>query len=174
MSIFRHIAVSLDTPAARNFRLPRPHSADFGRWSENVARYFGTSRYLVTQTAIVAAWIAINAIPVLTDVRWDPYPFILLNLAFSTQAAYAAPLILLAQNRQAERDRVQIEADRVHVHMQRETTDFISTEIAALRVTQGAGASRDFVRLEVARQLAELRAAVRDDVRCELSGHRCT
>ena len=75
----------------------------FGRRAEKVARFFGTPRYILAQTALVIVWIALNSIAV--AYRWDPYPFILLNLAFSTQAAYAAPLILLAQTRQADRDK---------------------------------------------------------------------
>ena len=75
----------------------------FGRWAEKTARFFGTPQYIAAQTAVVVVWITINAVAV--SLRWDPYPFILLNLAFSTQAAYAAPLILLAETRQAERDK---------------------------------------------------------------------
>ena len=75
----------------------------FGRTAERFARFFGTPQFIIGQTVIVAAWIAVNAIAL--SLRWDPYPFILLNLAFSTQAAYAAPLILLAQTRQADRDK---------------------------------------------------------------------
>jgi uncharacterized membrane protein len=74
----------------------------FGKAAERFARFFGTPRFIVGQTVVVAIWIAINGLVV--AFRWDPYPFILLNLAFSTQAAYAAPLILLAQTRQADRD----------------------------------------------------------------------
>ena len=76
----------------------------FGRGAERAARFFGTPQYIVGQTLVVVVWIALNAVAV--GLRWDPYPFILLNLAFSTQAAYAAPLILLAQTRQAERDKM--------------------------------------------------------------------
>lgn len=98
----------------------------FGRRAEAAARFLGTPRYIAAQTLLVMAWIAVNAVAV--GLRWDPYPFILLNLAFSTQAAYAAPLILLAQTRQAERDRRavdQLEAHREEVmrHMEdREAT----------------------------------------------------
>jgi uncharacterized membrane protein len=93
----------------------------FGRKAEAAARFFGTPKYILGQTLVVIAWIAVNAVAV--SFRWDPYPFILLNLAFSTQAAYAAPLILLAQTRQADRDKValdQLEAHREEVmrHMQ--------------------------------------------------------
>ena len=87
-------------------------SDTFGRRAEALARFFGTPRYILGQTIVVAIWIAINAIAV--TLRWDPYPFILLNLAFSTQAAYAAPLILLAQTRQADRDKVSEKANAVH------------------------------------------------------------
>ena len=84
----------------------------FGRLAERFARFFGTPRFIIGQTAIVAVWIALNAAAV--GFSWDPYPFILLNLAFSTQAAYAAPLILLAQTRQADRDKTRIDAADAH------------------------------------------------------------
>jgi uncharacterized membrane protein len=77
----------------------------FGRGAEKTARFFGTPQYILGQTIVVLVWIALNSIAV--AFRWDPYPFILLNLAFSTQAAYAAPLILLAQTRQADRDKIE-------------------------------------------------------------------
>src|SRR5437773_8777008 len=85
----------------------------FGRKAEAAARFFGTPQYILGQSLVVIAWIALNAVAI--SFRWDPYPFILLNLAFSTQAAYAAPLILLAQTRQADRDKAageQLEAHR--------------------------------------------------------------
>jgi uncharacterized membrane protein len=89
----------------------------FGRGAEKVARFFGTPRYILGQTLVVIAWIAVNAVAV--SFRWDPYPFILLNLAFSTQAAYAAPLILLAQTRQADRDKDhELLVERSHEHME--------------------------------------------------------
>ena len=84
----------------------------FGEFSEAIARNLGTARFLVIQTVVVAVWIFINVVVI--TLRWDPYPFILLNLAFSTQAAYAAPLILLAETRQAEREHASIEADATH------------------------------------------------------------
>ncbi len=84
----------------------------FGKRAETAARFFGTPQYIVGQTLIVIAWIIVNAVAI--GLRWDPYPFILLNLAFSTQAAYAAPLILLAQTRQAERDKLAVERDEKH------------------------------------------------------------
>jgi uncharacterized membrane protein len=84
----------------------------FGRRAEAAARFFGTPKYIAGQTLAVIVWIAVNAVAV--SLRWDPYPFILLNLAFSTQAAYAAPLILLAQTRQADRDKVSLEHLEAH------------------------------------------------------------
>ena len=84
----------------------------FGVYAERFARFFGTPKFIVGQTVIVAAWILLNALAVVH--HWDPYPFILLNLLFSTQAAYAAPLILLAQTRQADRDKASAEADAHH------------------------------------------------------------
>jgi uncharacterized membrane protein len=84
----------------------------FGLLAERFARFFGTPQFIIAQTVLVAIWIAINAIAV--SLRWDPYPFILLNLAFSTQAAYAAPLILLAATRQSDRDKLTTIADAKH------------------------------------------------------------
>lgn len=87
-------------------------SDSFGRRAEGFARFFGTPKFLIGQTLVVAAWIMINTAAVV--LRWDPYPFILLNLMFSLQAAYAAPLILLAQTRQADRDKALSDADKEH------------------------------------------------------------
>ncbi|MDX5312552.1 MAG: DUF1003 domain-containing protein, partial [Rhodococcus sp. (in: high G+C Gram-positive bacteria)] len=99
----------LDTPRTGRFRVNFDVEA-VGRVSESIARFLGTGRYLAIQTVVVIVWILLNVFAV--TLQWDPYPFILLNLAFSTQAAYAAPLILLAQNRQENRDRVSLEVDR--------------------------------------------------------------
>jgi len=105
----------------------------FGQFSESIARTLGTARFLVVQTAIVSVWITINVASAL--LRWDPYPFILLNLAFSTQAAYAAPLILLAQNRQEQRDRQQLDNDRRVAERTQADTEFLAREIAAVRLS---------------------------------------
>jgi uncharacterized membrane protein len=107
----------------------------FGRRAEAAARFFGTPKYIAGQTLAVIAWIVVNAVAV--SLRWDPYPFILLNLAFSTQAAYAAPLILLAQTRQVDRDKDaldQLEAHREEVlrHMA-EKEAALKTETDALK-----------------------------------------
>jgi uncharacterized membrane protein len=104
----------------------------FGRFSEAIARTLGTARFLVAQTVVVALWIAFNGVA--AGLRWDPYPFILLNLVFSTQAAYAAPLILLAQNRQADRDRAQAETDRAVNARTQADTEFLARELASVRL----------------------------------------
>ena len=124
-----------------------------GRFAEGIARFLGTGRFLAVQTIIVILWITLNVVAV--RLRWDPYPFILLNLAFSTQAAYAAPLILLAQNRQADRDRVQAEEDRARAASTRADTEYLARELAALRVAIGELATRDFIRGELSRLVPE-------------------
>jgi len=103
----------------------------FGRWAERAARFFGTPQYILGQTAMVIVWIAVNAAAV--GLRWDPYPFILLNLAFSTQAAYAAPLILLAQTRQVERDKIAL--DQAEAHREAVTRGMEAREAAIKRET---------------------------------------
>jgi uncharacterized membrane protein len=116
-------------PVART-RKPDEHHGTFGpdpfgRGAEHAARFFGTPQYIVGQTLVVIAWIALNGVAI--SFRWDPYPFILLNLAFSTQAAYAAPLILLAQTRQAERDkRAEDRAERAHMEAERLATERVA------------------------------------------------
>ena len=99
------------------FHAPHAHLASpfgastFGQVAESFARFFGTPRFLIGQTVVVVAWIFANSTGI---AQYDLYPFVFLNLAFSLQAAYAAPLILLAQTRQAERDKVMSEADAQH------------------------------------------------------------
>ncbi len=106
----------------------------FGRVSETIARLLGTARFLVFQTAVVITWISFNAVagPAL---RFDRYPFILLTLALSLQAAYAAPLILLAQNRQADRDRAQVEWDRQISERIQAEAEFTARELATVRLS---------------------------------------
>ena len=104
----------------------------FGRFSEGIARYIGTARFLVFQTGVVIVWIGLNA--AISGLRFDPYPFILLTLALSLQAAYAAPLILLAQNRQAERDREAAERDRAVTARAVADTEFLARELASIRL----------------------------------------
>jgi uncharacterized membrane protein len=104
----------------------------FGRMSEAIARFMGTGRFLAGQTIFVIGWIVLNTIGLIW--AWDPYPFILLNLAFSTQAAYAAPLILLAQNRQDDRDRASVDRDREVAARTQSDTEFLARELAAVRL----------------------------------------
>ncbi len=104
----------------------------FGRFSEGIARTLGTARFLAFQTVIVIIWIALNVGFIF--LRWDKYPFILLNLAFSTQAAYAAPLILLAQTRQERRDRAQADTDRRTAARTQADTEFLARELAGVRL----------------------------------------
>ena len=104
----------------------------FGRFSEGVARNLGTARFLVVQSFLVIIWIAVNVLSI--ALRWDPYPFILLNLMFSVQAAYAAPLILLAQNRQEDRDRHALENDRAIATRTQENAEYLARELAAVRL----------------------------------------
>jgi uncharacterized membrane protein len=129
----------------------------FGNLAERLARFFGTPRYLIMQTAIVIVWIAFNAIEAVTagkNAAFDPYPFILLNLAFSTQAAYAAPLILLAQNRQADRDKAEVERDRETNARSLAETEYLAREIAAVRLAVDQKADRDEI-FEVLERLTQ-------------------
>jgi uncharacterized membrane protein len=125
----------------------------FGQLSERLARFLGTGKFLFWQTLIVIAWITLNMVAV--SLQWDPYPFILLNLAFSTQAAYAAPLILLAQNRQDDRDRVSLEEDRSRAAQTKADTEYLARELAAVRLALGEVATRDFIRGELEKLVKE-------------------
>jgi uncharacterized membrane protein len=123
----------LSVPRGATPRMGARYDADaFGRFSEAIARFLGTGRFIVGQTVFVVGWIILNTIGLVN--HWDPYPFILLNLAFSTQAAYAAPLILLAQNRQDDRDRANIERDREVAARTQADTEFLARELAAVRL----------------------------------------
>lgn len=119
----------------------------FGRFSEAIARLLGTARFLVIQTCIVVVWIILNIAWI--KLRWDKYPFILLNLAFSTQAAYAAPLILLAQNRQADRDRAEADADRNLNFRTQADTDYLAREVASVRLALNDVATADDLRRSI-------------------------
>src|SRR6201989_2518201 len=123
----------LSVPRGVTPRMGTRYDADaFGRFSEAIARFLGTGRFLFGQTVLVVGWIVLNTVGLVN--HWDPYPFILLNLAFSTQAAYAAPLILLAQNRQDARDRAHIERDREVAARTQADTEFLARELAAVRL----------------------------------------
>jgi uncharacterized membrane protein len=113
----------------------------FARWAESVARFLGTGRYLFVQTLLVILWIALNVAGFIG--RWDAYPFILLNLMFSTQAAYAAPLILLASNRQADRDKEEVERDRETTARALAEAEFLARELASVRIMLEQKADRE-------------------------------
>ncbi|MFE9743389.1 DUF1003 domain-containing protein [Saccharothrix saharensis] len=152
----------LDQPRTEGrFRLSLDPEA-FGRFSERLARFLGTGKFLFWQTLTVIVWITLNLVAV--SLRWDPYPFILLNLAFSTQAAYAAPLILLAQNRQDDRDRVSLEEDRARAAQTKADTEYLARELAALRLAVGEVVTRDYLRSELERVFRERKRTVKDDV----------
>ena len=146
----------LDLPRGPRRLAPRVDPDAFARFSERIARFLGTGRFLAVQTVLVIVWITVNLVAV--SLRWDPYPFILLNLAFSTQAAYAAPLILLAQNRQDDRDRIALEEDRARAERTKADTEYLARELASLRLAVGEVVTRDFLRSELAR-LIEVREA---------------
>ena len=164
--------VRLDQPReSRRVRFPRIDSETFGKFAEIFARFMGTPRFIAYMTFFVIVWIALNVIG-LYGMRWDPYPFILLNLFFSTQASYAAPLILLAQNRQADRDRVTMEEDRRRAAMQKADTEYLAREIASLRIALGEVATRDFLRSELVRLVEELDEAAHRRQRTERKEQR--
>lgn len=127
----------------------------FGAWSESFARFMGTAQFLIWMTIFVIAWLAWNTFAP-PPLQWDPRDlnYTLLTLLLSLQASYAAPLILLAQNRQADRDRVALEQDRARDERNLADTEFLTREVAALRIALRESATRDFVRSEL-RQLLE-------------------
>lgn len=147
----------LDLPKEQRRRFS-PTSRDpdaFGRLAEAFARFMGTARFLVYMTGFIIVWVILNVVG-LVGLKWDPYPFILLNLFFSVQASYAAPLILLAQNRQDDRDRVSIEQDRQRAERNLADTEFLARELASLRIAIQDVATRDFVRSELRSLLDDL------------------
>ncbi|MFI6517369.1 DUF1003 domain-containing protein [Spirillospora sp. NPDC050679] len=148
----------LDQPIeSRRTLLPRPHydPESFGQLSERIARFLGTARFLVYMTVFVLVWIVWNLVAP-EALRFDPYPFIFLTLMLSLQASYAAPLILLAQNRQDDRDRVQYEQDRARSDRNVADTEYLTREIAGLRLALSEVATRDFLRSELQQVLKEL------------------
>ena len=127
----------------------------FGRFAEKFARYMGTAKFLVYMTVFVLLWVAVNVIGIF-GYKWDIYPFIFLTLMLSLQASYAAPLILLAQNRQTDRDRVALEQDRASNERNLADTEFLTREVASLRIALRDMATRDFVRSELRSLLDEM------------------
>jgi uncharacterized membrane protein len=145
----------LDVPRDNRRLIRRPRFEDdaFGRFAEQFARFMGTARFLLYMTAFVTAWLLWNW---LAPQRFDPFPFIFLTLMLSLQASYAAPLILLAQNRQEDRDRVIAERDRMANTRAHADMEFLAREMASLRMALGEVATRDFVRSELRALLQEL------------------
>lgn len=151
----------LDTPrtARRSFR-PSYDPETFGRLSERFARFLGTARFLVYMSIFVAMWAGWNSLAP-ESLRFDSYPFIFLTLILSLQASYAAPLILLAQNRQADRDRVQYQEDRARDERNIADTEYLTRELASLRTAISEVATRDYVRGEIQEALEEILAELR-------------
>jgi uncharacterized membrane protein len=150
-------AERLDQPRALRRSL-RPHYDPevFGRLSERIARFLGTARFLVYMTVFVTVWVSWNFLAP-PSLKFDPYPFIFLTLMLSLQASYAAPLILLAQNRQADRDRIQYEHDREVADRNQAEIEYLTREIAGLRMAINEVATRDYLRAELGRLLEELK-----------------
>ncbi|WP_149826544.1 DUF1003 domain-containing protein [Streptomyces tailanensis] len=139
----------LDLPLPRRARfLPEWDPEAFGRFSERIARFIGTGRFLVWMTVVIIVWVLWN-ISAPSHLRFDEYPFIFLTLVLSLQASYAAPLILLAQNRQDDRARVELEQDRKQNERSIADTEYLTREIAALRIGLGEVATRDWLRSEL-------------------------
>ena len=158
----------LDQPLARRRRLVPQTRMDpevFGEFAERFARFMGTARFLVWMTVFVLVWIGWNVLAP-DRLTFDPYAFIFLTLMLSLQASYAAPLILLAQNRQDDRDKVQMEQDRSRDEQNLADTEFLTREVAALRLAMREMATRDFLRSELRNLLEEM------DERAEERGRR--
>ena len=169
----RRRGAGLDTPRETRRALVRTPSVDpeaFGRWSERFARFMGTPRFIVYMTVFVAVWLAWNTF---ADemLQFDPRAlnYTLLTLILSLQASYAAPLILLAQNRQADRDRVSFEQDRQRAERNLADTEYLAREVAALRIAMREVATRDFLRSELRNLIEELEEGREAS---EAGGHR--
>jgi uncharacterized membrane protein len=157
------VRIRLDQPQSRRTRvLPEWDPEAFGRLSERIARFLGTGRFIVWMTVVIIIWLVWNvAAP--HYLRFDPYPFIFLTLMLSLQASYAAPLILLAQNRQDDRDRVNLEQDRKQNERSIADTEYLTREVAALRTGLGEVATRDWIRSELQDLVKELDGSRRPD-----------
>jgi uncharacterized membrane protein len=141
----------LDTPRDTRRSLVRRPSYDadaFGSFAEQFARFMGTARFLMWMTLFVIVWMLWNTLAP-ADLRFDEFPFIFLTLMLSLQASYAAPLILLAQNRQEQRDKVVAEQDRQANARAHADMEFLAREVASLRMAVGEVATRDFLRSEL-------------------------
>ncbi|RYB93017.1 DUF1003 domain-containing protein [Nocardioides oleivorans] len=148
----------LDTPRETRRQIVRRPAVDadtFGVFAESFARYMGTAKFLLWMTAFVAAWIVWNVLAP-SSLRFDEFPFIFLTLMLSLQASYAAPLILLAQNRQEQRDKVVAEQDRQANARAHADMEFLAREVASLRMAVGEVATRDFLRSELRGLLGDI------------------
>ncbi len=161
----------LDQPREPGLKLPRFDAEAFGRISEGIARFMGTAKFLVYMTVVIVLWFGWNTLAP-KAIQFDPYTFTFLTLILSLQASYAAPLILLAQNRQADRDRLSMEEDRRRAALQKADTEYLSREIASLRIAINEVSTRDFVRSELARLAEELDEAAQRRHRLERKEHQ--
>jgi uncharacterized membrane protein len=148
--------------AGRWSAAPNVDKDRFGVFAESFARYMGTAKFLIWMTAFVVVWIGWNTLAP-HDLRFDKYAFIFLTLMLSLQASYAAPLILLAQNRQELRDRVVAEQDRQADAASHADMEFLAREVAAMRMALGEVATRDYLRSELRALLAELEERALED-----------
>ena len=157
----RRTTTRVDTPQEVRRQLIRKPSSfsteAFGVISEKFARFMGTPRFLIWMTVFVAVWLAWNTFAP-ESAQFDPRAlnYTLLTLILSLQASYAAPLILLAQNRQDDRDRVALEQDRVQAERALADTEYLTREVAALRLALRDAATRDFIRSELRDLLEEM------------------
>ena len=165
------MAEPLDVPTERKFRLPKIdlESESLGRGAELIARFSGTPQFIIYLTIFVTAWIGWNTLAP-DDWQFDKAElgFTALTLMLSLQASYAAPLILLAQNRQTDRDRVHVEQDRQRAERNLADTEYLAREIAGLRLALQDVATRDFVRSELRDVLEDMREEIREDIRADL------
>ena len=147
---------SLEFPReSRRTLKPSYDPETFGRWSERFARFLGTSRFLVYMTTFVLFWVTWNSLAP-DNLKFDNYPFIFLTLILSLQASYAAPLILLAQNRQTDRDRVQNKEDRERNEQNLADTEYLTRELASLRTAIGDVTTREYLHGEIADAIEEI------------------
>ena len=147
---------SLEFPReARRTLKPSYDPEAFGRWSERFARFLGTAKFLVYMTAFVLLWVTWNSLAP-ESLKFDHYPFIFLTLLLSLQASYAAPLILLAQNRQADRDRIQGNEDRERDERNIADTEYLTRELASLRTALGEVTTRDYLHSEISDAVEEI------------------
>lgn len=145
----------LDQPTTKSLRTVRDPER-IGQLSERIARFIGSWHFIAWMTLVVTVWVILNIFAP-QYLRYDEYPFIFLTLMLSLQASYAAPLILLAQNRQADRDRVTYAEDRTHNERLHASSEYLAREISAIRVALGDVATRDYLRSELRELLAELK-----------------